>query len=99
MLRDPDKLVFRDAGFVVTGAFSMGPRKVIERRILERGGTVAKSVSRNTDYLVIAAVASRGWLHSHQGTKIIEARKLRERGGRPHFVEEITFRRALEGTV
>lgn len=96
VLRDPGKLVFQNAGFVVTGAFSIGPRKVIERWILERGGAVAKSVSRNTDYLVIAAVASRDWLHSHQGTKIIEARKLREIGGRPHFVEEITFRKALE---
>lgn len=98
-LRDPGQLVFQNAGFVVTGAFSMGPRKIIERWILERGGAVAKSVSRNTDYLVIAAVASRDWLHSHQGTKIIEARKLREIGGRPHFVEEVTFQKALEGTV
>lgn len=99
VLRDPGELVFRDAGFVVTGAFSIGPRKVIERWIIERGGAVAKSVSRSTDYLVIAAVASRDWLHSHQGTKIIEARKFREQGGRPYFVEEITFQKALEGSV
>lgn len=96
VLRDPSMLVFQNAGFVVTGAFSMGPRKIIERRITECGGLVAKSVSRSTDYLVIAAVASRDWLHSHQGTKIIAARKLREKGGRPHFVEEVTFQKALE---
>lgn len=95
VLRDPATLVFENAGFVVTGAFSMAPRKVIESWIAQRGGVVAKSVSRNTDYLIVAAIASRDWLHSHQGTKIIEARKLREQGGRPHFVDELTFRRAL----
>lgn len=96
VLRDPATVVFENAAFVVTGAFSMAPRKVIESWIASRGGVVTKSVSRSTDYLVVAAVASRDWLHSHQGTKIIEARKLHEQGGRPHFVDELTFRRALE---
>ncbi|TGQ72910.1 hypothetical protein EN804_03205 [Mesorhizobium sp. M8A.F.Ca.ET.161.01.1.1] len=95
VLRDASMLVFENAGFVVTGAFSLGPRKVIEGWIVERGGLVSRSVSRSTDYLIIAAIASRDWLHSHQGTKIIEARKLRENGGHIHFVEELTFRKAL----
>ena len=80
----------------MTGAFGMAPRKVIETWIASRGGFVSKSVSRSTDCLIVAAIASRDWLHSHQGTKNIEARKLREQGGRPHFVDELTFRRALE---
>jgi hypothetical protein len=63
--------------------------------IVKRGGLVSRTISRNTDYLIVAAVASRDWLHSHQETKIIEARKLRESGGRLHFVEEFTFRKAL----
>jgi hypothetical protein len=62
---------------------------------VERGGLVSRSVSRSTDYLIVAAIASRDWLHSHQGTKIIEALKLREKGGSIHFVEELTFRKAL----
>jgi NAD-dependent DNA ligase len=99
VIRDHRQLVFRDAGFVVTGTFSIGPRKLIERWIAQRGGEVAKSVSGKTDYLVVAAIASRDWLHSHQGTKIIQARRLREKGGRPSFVEELTFRRALEETL
>ncbi|RUV64290.1 MAG: hypothetical protein EOR78_33225 [Mesorhizobium sp.] len=95
VLRDASMLVFENSGFVVTGAFSLGPRKIIEGWIVERGGLVSKSISRSTDYLIVAAIASRDWLHSHQGTKIIEARKLRESGGRIHFVEELTFRKAL----
>lgn len=99
VLRDHRELRFQNSGFVITGAFSIGPRKLIERWIIERGGMVAKGVSRKTDYLVIASAASRDWLHSHQGAKIIEARRLREIAGRPHFVEEVTFQRALEEAV
>ncbi|RVB72043.1 MULTISPECIES: BRCT domain-containing protein [unclassified Mesorhizobium] len=95
VLRDSSMLVFENAGFVVTGNFSMGPRKAIEGWIVERGGVVTRSVSRSTDYLIIAAIASRDWLHSHQGTKIIEALKLREKGGNIHFVEELTLQKAL----
>lgn len=95
VLRDSSLLVFENAGFVVTGAFSIGPKKIIEGWIVERGGLVSRTVSRSTDYLIVAAIASRDWLHSHQGTKIMEARKLRENGGRINFVEEVTFRKAL----
>lgn len=37
---------------VVTGKFSIVPRKEIEKLVVENGGKVGKSISRNTDFLV-----------------------------------------------
>ena len=74
--------------FVLTGAFSVSPRKIIETAILELGGLVSKTPSRKTDYVVVASAASRDWVHTHKGTKIIRAIELREEGGQPLFVTE-----------
>lgn len=73
---------------VLTGAFSISPRRLIEERLHELGIEIAKSVSKKVDYIVIAEEASRDWVHTHKGTKIIKAMSLRDSHGRPDFVTE-----------
>jgi NAD-dependent DNA ligase len=87
-LEDASRFVIPNRMFVLTGKFAIGPRKVVAAMISERGGDWKETVCSRTDYLVVAAEASRDWKHSHEGTKIIKAMELREKGGRPDLVLE-----------
>ncbi len=94
-LRDPEGVVFPERMFVLTGKFSIGPRKVVAALVTERGGAWKNTVCKQTDYLVVAASGSRDWVHSSEGTKILKAMEIRRNGGRLHVVEEPTFASAL----
>ncbi|MGN6303583.1 MAG: BRCT domain-containing protein [Mesorhizobium sp.] len=92
-----DASQFRISGqmFVLTGKFVIGPRKVIAGMINDLGGEWKNTVCGKTNYLVVAAEASRDWKHSHEGIKIIKAMELREKGGRPDLVHEPMLAQAL----
>ena len=94
-IEDPAEISFEGRMFVLTGKFSLGPRKVLAGMIAERGGSWKNAVCGQTDYLAVAAAASRDWKHTHEGTKIIRAMELRDKGGRPHLVQEPTLAVAL----
>lgn len=94
-LEDPSQFIIPSHMFVLTGKFAIGPRKVLAGMISERGGEWKNTVCSQTDYLVVAAEASRDWKHSHEGTKIIRAMELREKGGRPDLVQEPMLAQAL----
>jgi hypothetical protein len=95
-IEDAARLVIESRMFVLTGKFTIAPRKVVAGMISERGGNWKNNVCSKTDYLVVAAEASRDWKHSHEGTKIIRALELREQGGRPELVHEGTLVKALD---
>ena len=95
-LRDHTQVTFPDRVFVVTGTFTMGPRKIVTAYIEARGGLVGNSLTQRTDYLAFGVTASRDWKHSHEGHKLIRARELREAGGKPHLVDEAVLGRALK---
>lgn len=94
-LDDHNEIVFEQRVFVLTGKFTLGPRKAIQTMISDRGGAFKNNVCRNTSYLCVAAEASRDWRHSHEGTKIIRALELRDQGGGPHLVHEGTLTQAF----
>lgn len=73
-------LVFPGCTFVVTGTFAIGPRKLVSAEIESRGGTVSDSVRTTTNVLVIGDTASRDWVHSSYGRKIMAAVDFREEG-------------------
>ncbi|MEM5467733.1 BRCT domain-containing protein [Celeribacter marinus] len=84
-----------DARFVLTGNFSVSPRRVIEDAIMAHGGVVSSSPSKKTDYVVVASEASRDWIQTHKGTKIVKAIALRDGYGRPDFVSEFQILKIL----
>ncbi|ASY62590.1 hypothetical protein SJ05684_c11340 [Sinorhizobium sojae CCBAU 05684] len=94
-LDDHNDIVFDNRMFVLTGKFTLGPRKAIQGMILDRGGEFKNSVCRNTHYLCVAAEASRDWRHSHEGLKIMRAIELRKEGQGPNLVHEGTLAHAL----
>lgn len=96
-LEDHAEVVFGGRMFVLTGKFTLGPRKSVQGMISDRGGEFKSSVCRNTHYLCVATEASRDWKHSHEGLKIIRAMELRDQGKGPHVVHEGTLAQALAG--
>jgi NAD-dependent DNA ligase len=94
-LEDHNEVVFGSRMFVLTGKFTLGPRKAVQGMISDRGGDSKSTVCRNTHYLCVATEASRDWKHSHEGLKIIRAIALRNEGRGPHLVHEGTLAPAL----
>ncbi|ERP97786.1 hypothetical protein Q669_21510 [Labrenzia sp. C1B10] len=94
-LDDFRKITFDGQMFVLTGKFTLGPRKAVSGMIEERGGLTKKAVCKNTSYLAVAAEASRDWRQSHEGLKIMRAIELRDAGHGPELVHEYTLTQAL----
>jgi NAD-dependent DNA ligase len=94
-LEDHNEIVFDGRMFVLTGKFTLGPRKALQGMIADRGGDFKSTVCRNTHYLCVATEASRDWKHSHEGLKIIRAIELRTEGRGPHLVHEGTLAQAF----
>lgn len=94
-LADHNEIVFDRRMFVLTGKFTLGPRKAVQGMISDRGGEFKNNVCRNTHYLCVAAEASRDWRLSHEGLKIFRAIELRNEGLGPHLVHEATLAHAL----
>lgn len=74
--------------FLLTGQFRTSPRSEMENELEALGLTKAKSVSKKLDLIIVAGEASRDWIHTHKGTKIVKALELREKTGKPQFVSE-----------
>ncbi|MDF1610045.1 hypothetical protein PZ897_17835, partial [Hoeflea sp. YIM 152468] len=94
-LEDHNEIIFDQRMFVLTGKFTLGPRKAVQVMICDRGGEFKNTVCRKTDYLCVATEASRDWRHSHEGNKIIKAIELREKGRIPNLVHEGTLAQAF----
>lgn len=88
--RPQPPIEFLYKSFVFTGKFSFGSRKTCQQAVIERGGQAPskKSVSRNTDYLVIGCEGSRCWKKGAYGNKIESAIISRREHGSPSIVSE-----------
>ncbi|MGB9669941.1 MAG: BRCT domain-containing protein [Halothiobacillaceae bacterium] len=97
-LCDPaPELICPERSFVFTGVMAFGPRKECQRIVLDRGGEIAKGVSKKVHYLVIGSVGNEQWRHSSYGLKIMKAVELREAGVPIAIVGEEHWQRALLG--
>lgn len=67
--------------FVFTGEFALGPRRIVEDIIRQKGGRAEPRVTKRTNYLVIGTVGSRDWIQSTHGRKIEKAVDYRDRRG------------------
>ncbi len=87
---------FIDKSFCMTGAFTIGSRKIVENMIIDLGGKIQKSPGLKTDFLVIGILGSDEWIHSSYGRKIEKAVEIRDVEGRniniiseEHFIKFI----------
>jgi NAD-dependent DNA ligase len=78
--RPPPTFVWADATFVFTGKFAFGPRTACERAVVKLKGAYERSVTKETDYLIIGTFGSRDWVHTSFGRKIEKAVEYREAG-------------------
>ena len=79
---------FSEKQIVLTGDFSIKPRRILEDELSARGAIIKKSVSRKTDFVLVASEASRDWVYTHKGTKLNKALALRETEDVPDFLSE-----------
>jgi NAD-dependent DNA ligase len=73
----PPPIFFEARLFVVTGVFHFGSRRHVVEAIESRGGSVATSVSKKVNFLVVGNLGSEDWMHSSFGRKIERAIELR----------------------
>ncbi len=88
-------ILFDGQTYVFTGAMLYGSRRECEQHVLDRGGRVADSVTKKTNYLVIGPIASRAWLESTHGRKILRAVELRRDGVPIKVIAEETWITAI----
>ena len=88
----PPQLAFQDQVYVFTGMFAFGPRKECQRVVEMLGARCESGVTRRTTVVVIGTFASRDWIGTSHGTKILKAVEYRDRGlpisivGEDHWV-------------
>lgn len=95
MISDHTQIDFPRRTFVMTGALRIAPRREIARMVHAAEGIFANTVTKQTDYVIVALVASRDWRATHFGTKIERARELINRGSGLRLVAENAFETAI----
>lgn len=81
-------LIFDGRRYSFTGTFTFGKRDECEAAVLQRG-SVAGSLTKNTDILVVGHYATESWLHSSYGLKIIKAKGMQDKGHHIAIVPEV----------
>lgn len=79
----PRQVVVEGNSFVFTGTGVFGSRKAMHEATEGNGGTIHKSVTLKTGYLVLGTYVTPAWIHQSFGRKIekaIEYRDLRRSG-------------------
>lgn len=66
-------IYFEDHAFCFTGMFAFGTRHACHEAVTERAGIVHNGMRKDTHYLVVGTYASRDWLHSTHGRKLMKA--------------------------
>lgn len=89
-------ILFDGHEHVFTGRMLCGTRRDCERRVVDRGGRVGQTVTQRTNFLVIGPIASRAWLESTHGRKILRAVELRSEGLPLRIVSEEAWIHAVE---
>lgn len=92
----PPTILFEGHEHVFTGRMLYGTRQECEQKVMDRGGRVGMTVTRRTNFLVIGPIASRAWLESTHGRKILRAVELRSEGLPVRIVSEETWIQAVD---
>ena len=95
---EPRTVVVRGRSFVFTGTGVFGTRKAMQEATEQAGGTVLKSVTKKTDYVVLGTYITPAWIHQSFGRKIEKAMEYRdEQGTGLKIVHEEDWAQAVNG--
>lgn len=83
--------------FCFTGEFAFGPRTACQEAVTRRGGTIAGSVTKKLNYLIVGGLGSPEWKHGSFGTKIEKAIEYRQAGVPMKILHEDTWAGLLRG--
>jgi len=92
----PPTILFDGYEYVFTGRMLYGTRRHCEQAVTERGARVGETVTQRTGFLVVGPIASKAWLESTHGRKIMRAVELRRDGQPVRIVSEEHWIQALE---
>ena len=96
---DPEPRTVRMAGnmFVFTGTGVFGTRKMMQDTTIRAGGTVERSITMRTNFVVLGTYVTPAWVHQSFGRKIQKAMDYRDRKGTGvQIVHEEDWAQALE---
>ena len=96
---DPEPRTVRMAGnmFVFTGTGVFGTRKMMQDATIRAGGTVERSITMRTNFVVLGTYVTPAWVHQSFGRKIEKAMEYRDRKGTGvQIVHEEDWAQALE---
>jgi NAD-dependent DNA ligase len=87
---DPN-IDFDGKTFCVTGVLKSGKRSELESVISDLGGIPTKSVTKNTDYLIVGDNGNQAWAFACYGRKVEKALEMRKDGHQICLVHEYDF--------
>lgn len=89
----PEESELTGLRFVITGHFTMIPKKDLKEFIESHGGKVVPSVTSVTNYLIVGSSPEPAWKHGSYGNKIEKAIKLilEKQNKKLRFVSEKDF--------
>jgi NAD-dependent DNA ligase len=76
----PAEIQFASRVFCFTGQFLYGTRSVCEKAVASLSAQYASTVTKQTNYLVVGAMASRDWKNTSHGLKIEKAMNMKRDG-------------------
>ena len=83
--------------FIFTGTGVFGTRKMMQDATSRAGGTVERSITMRTNFVVLGTYVTPAWVHQSFGRKIQKAMDYRDRKGTGvQIVHEEDWARALE---
>lgn len=88
-------VIVRECSFCFTGRFLLGSRSQCQEMVLQRGGLVADTITKELNFLVLGIVGSRDWAHSTFGRKIEKAVEYRTKTQRLAIISEEHFANSL----
>jgi len=89
------KVAIDDNIFSFTGTFKAGNRKHIESLTVDAGGSIAKGVNKQLNFLVIGEVATTSWVNTSFGRKIEKAVSYQKNGQHLYIINEDMWASAL----
>jgi DNA polymerase III epsilon subunit-like protein len=86
-----DKIEFEESIFLLTGDFLLGTKEECASEIERRGGSVANSMTKKVNFVVLGSLGSEQWKHGNFGTKVAKALEYKSAGLEVRIISEEVF--------